>query len=368
MSYPRTDDTVVYDGTAVVDPGLTSDLPIIHWFMHDGDWQNALAHYLTDLEEPCVLFFDGRLYDRVTVRVRGQSSRSFPKKNWKFFLPQGHNFRAPGLTELSVDTFCLQGSYADKSYLREVLAWDTFRNARIPANEAFHVNVQKDGEFFGLYVYLEAPELTWAERNNLDKNAARYKAFDDMQYRDLAVLPDFYQKKSRLSEGYDDLHDLIRGVNGLSGPVAPFVYDNLDIPAVLNFLAVTTIVQNNDHLEKNYYLYRESEGTRRWEIHPWDLDLTFGRTFLETLLNDTIVADLDTVPGKPAYVSPSHPVFGTRDHRRYDEQFNHLIDAILGVPEIREMFYRRPTTWRQTWRSGLPIPCRRRMRRRSARW
>ena len=47
---------------------------------------------------------------------------------WKFFFPQGHNFAAPDLLARAVDTINLQSNYSDKSYLREVLSWESFRD------------------------------------------------------------------------------------------------------------------------------------------------------------------------------------------------------------------------------------------------
>ncbi|NIX21666.1 MAG: hypothetical protein GWN07_18210, partial [Actinobacteria bacterium] len=75
MSSPRSDDTIHYHGTVVLDPALASDLPIFHWYIDPVDYQAAIDHRLTDETEPAVLFHDGVLYDNLRVRVRGQSAR-----------------------------------------------------------------------------------------------------------------------------------------------------------------------------------------------------------------------------------------------------------------------------------------------------
>ena len=72
--------------------------------------------------------------------------------------------------------------------------------------------------------------------------------------------------------------------------------DNIDIPALLNYNAVQAILHNNDHVNKNYYIYRDTEGTQRWTLLPWDLDLTFGRIWVGASLIDIIWADKDSVP------------------------------------------------------------------------
>ena len=128
------------------------------------------------------------------------------------------------------------------------------------------------------------------------------------------------------------------------------LFDNLDVPEIINYLAAQAIIHNNDHIAKNYYLYRDTRGTERWAIHPWDMDLTFGRNYLGEpleewgeVLNDTIWGDVDVIRERPD-VSPSHPLFGDRFHQKWDFLWNRLIDALFREPDIREMYYRRLRT------------------------
>jgi hypothetical protein len=344
MSSPRSDDTIDYHGTVVLDPTLASDLPILHWYIDPNDFAAALAHKLTDETEPAVLFYDGVLYDNVQVRVRGQSSRSWPKNHWKFIFPQGHPFSAPGLIANSVDNFNLQGNYGDKSHLREILAHETFGNVGLPGLETFHVRVEQNGGFFGLYTYLEQPDADWLERVGLSPDAARYKAFGDCRKQTLSELQADYEKVGRVLEDYSDLEAFLSGLADLTGPARrDFIFDNVDLPAQINYMAATILIHNNDHPAKNYYLYRDTEGTGRWTMHQWDLDLTFGRNFDGAVLNDQIWADVDAIAGR-TNVSPSHPLFGDQLHQKYDFIWNRCIDAYLAEPEVREMFFRRLRT------------------------
>jgi hypothetical protein len=345
MDHPRDDDTVTYTGTAVIDPALTSALPILQWFITPQDYQELFDHKDTDITEPCVLFFDGQIYDGVEVRMRGQSSRAWPKPPWKFFFPQGHHFKAPDLIDRAVDTFNLQSNYSDKSYMREILAWESFRDAGSPFSEIFSMRVEMNGTFFGLFSWLEAADNGWLKRNELDTAGSFYKAFDDLRERRTPLeLEDWYEKQTRLFEDYTDLYDLTRDLTQLSvEQMVPFLYDNIDIPSMLNYIAVHTLLHSNDHVKKNYFIYRDTEGTQRWELTPWDLDLTFGRNWIEgNLLIDTIWADEDSLPGYPAVVSPSHPLFGSSEHQKVNGVWNRLIDRVLLYDDtLREMYFRR---------------------------
>jgi len=301
---------------------------------------------MTDETEAAVLFYDGTLYDAVQVRIRGQSAREWDKPPWKFFMPQGHDFQAPGLINRSVDTFNLQSNYADKSYTREILAWGSFEEAGVPAGKAFATRVEQNGQFFGLFTFLEAPDSDFIVRQRLDVNGARYKAFENLRLRTpMTELEIFYEKKSRLHEDHSDLYDMVVALNQpISETLHDWLADNIDIPSLLNYNAVQTVIHNNDHVNKNYFVYRDTEGTQRWTLYPWDLDLTFGRIWNGESLNDAIWADMDSVPGKPMMVTPSHPLLGHRDHRPYQQLPQVLVDRVLTFPDFREMYYRRLRT------------------------
>ena len=268
---PRVDDTVDYYGATTTSP-VATELPVIEWWIDPADYQAALDHYLTDELEPAVLAFDGQVWDNVRIRVRGGSSRDFPKKNWKFEMPQGHDFEAASLIPNAVDEFDLQASYSDKSHLRETLAFETFEEAGVASPHAFPVRLHRNGGFFGLYTWVEHPDSNWEDRVGLDTDGARYKAGpgSDCSEKPLADLPDFYEKKSRKSEGYDDLATLLAGVNQLTGSeLHEFLLDNFDVAAQINYMAAIIVIHGNDHVEKNYYFYRDTEGNRRWRMTPW---------------------------------------------------------------------------------------------------
>lgn len=352
MDFPRTDDSVVYTGTVVQSPGLATQLPVFDWFMDPARYQAAIAHALTDETEPAVLAYGGRIWDSVQVRVRGGSARWWPKLHWKFVLPQGHDFEAPELLVRPVDRFNLQGSYGDKSYLREVLAYESFAAAGVPSNQVFHVRLHQNGAFFGLYVFLEQPDDDWFTRHGISEDGAHYKAYAQAEaVGSEAELHALYEKETREDEDFSDLFEFLQGINQ-NDPESRrnYVLDHVDIPAMVNYLAVQAIIHNNDHVAKNYYLYRDTTGTRRWTMYPWDMDLTFGRNYLGDpddvwglVLNDTMWADVDRIRRRPL-VSPSHPLFGDQRHQKWDYLWNRLIDALYREPEIRNMYFRRLRT------------------------
>lgn len=344
MGYPRDDDTLEWVGTYLAPP-VASDLDVFHWLIHPDDYARALSHVFTDETEPALLFHNGVLYDGLRIRVRGQSSRGWPKKHWNFKFPQGHGFRASGFTMDPVSGFNLQSSYADKSYLREVLSYETFGAAGSPTSVARHVTVWQNGQFFGLYTYLEDRDAGNLERSGLDPEGALYKAFSSQcQYQTIDKLKGPWEKMGPPNGDFSDLHSFLAGANNLTGQARKeFLFDNCDVPAMLSYHAASVVIHNNDQVAKNYFLYRDTHGTGRWWFLAWDMDLTFGRMFQNTVLNDQLFADTDVVAGR-ANVSPSHPLFGDSEHQKWDYLWNRVTDALLEDPDIREMYYRRLRT------------------------
>jgi hypothetical protein len=153
-----------------------------------------------------------------------------------------------------------------------------------------------------------------------------------------------HRKKTRLDEDSSDLLALAGGIDTSNSNRDTFLFDNVNIPATINYWASSVIMHENDHTHKNYYAYRDTwdpvnnpDGTNEWMFLPWDKDLTFG-------LNNGIsgvIADQDW-PGDVR--SPSHPFYGCSEHQKRDYQWNCLIDALHDNPVTRQMYLRRLRT------------------------
>ncbi len=72
-----------------------------------------------------------------------------------------------------------------------------------------------------------------------------------------------------------------------------------------NYLAGFVITSNQDCCHKNYYAYRDTNGTGEWYYMPWDVDLTQGRNwggFGLAYFDDTMY------PNNPLYYGAEQPV------------------------------------------------------------
>ena len=322
-----------YYGTVVSDPNVDSPLNILHWYLEPGTERRAD----TSTGTRASVYYGDEFYDNVFVRLRGGSSTGLPKKSYKIDFNTANDFRfaedAGRVQEINLNT-----TYTNKDYIRQALAYETYDAAGLPASEAFPVRVQRNSDFFSVAMLIEQPDADMLEREGLDPDGALYKMYNKF------TSASGGRKRTREYESNSDLGEFIQKINQSAGEeLRNYVFDNVNVPAVLNYLAATVIMQNNDQMAKNYFLYRDSEGSGEWMFLPWDLDLVFGLHYMsnDNILDDTIWADKDnfrTFAGVTIW--PSHPFVGDEEHPA-NRSWNQLIDALYEVPEFREMYLRR---------------------------
>ena len=123
--------------------------------------------------------------------------------------------------------------------------------------------------------------------------------------------------------------------------------DNVNIAQMANFVAGFAITSNHDCCHKNFYAYRDTEGTGEWWFLPWDVDLSQGRNwggFGLAYFDDTMYPKNDLRVGTN----------------------NDLISRLYNnVPGFQDMFLRRVRTLMDTYikapgtpRDELPLETR----------
>ena len=327
--YVNTADSEAYLGTVVAPANILSELPLTQLFI-----ANAAAADTTSGTRGS-LFYAGELYDNVLVSLHGQSSAGWPKKSHNLDFTSDHRFlHTPGKPR--VKDIKLLSNYGDKARMRTTLAYEKIAEGGSAAHFSFQTRVQMNNTFFGIFDYVEDADDLWLERLGRDPNGALYKMYNELS------SPSGNEKKSRTWEGTADLNALIANLNEALplATRATYAYDNLDLPQAVSYFATLALVSHQDHGHKNYYLYRDSDQTGEWAILPWDVDLSFGRNWLDSYgyfsdtlyTNNTLSFYPATGQGKPA-------------NRFYNVIFDH--------PDFRRMYLRRLRTLLDTY---LPAP------------
>ncbi len=310
-----------YFGCMVADPTVVSDIPILHWFIEDDAvlWQGG--GYAS-------LWYQGLFYDNVENYRRGASSLWWTKPNLKFDFHSGHHFSWSDVED-EAEEININSTWSDKSFVRRILAQETYTDAGADVGACFPIRVELNGEFYSLAHFDQHMDKRWLNRNGLSETGALYKMENAFTSSTQGV-----DKKTREWEDNTDLQEVIDGVALTGNALTQYLFDNIDLPAVVNYLAATSVVHDNDHVAKNYFLYRDTEGDKEWRILGWDKDLTFGRnyTLVGQVLNDTIWADLDPY---------GHPFYGDQSHKKIDLLWNRFIDACYRDSRVQAMYLAR---------------------------
>ncbi len=326
----RPDESPEFYGTVVPDPGLAASLPVLYWFSEEP------ARTRTRSGGRASVFFDGEFYDNVFVRQRGGYTA---RDSQKFVFNRGYRFRfSPDHGR--VREFNLNTNGSDSSYLRQPLAFETMRHAGCPASVSCLMLSVLNGSMDRVGIFIEQVDEEFLERNDLPSDGALYKF---VQRSSIApVFNDInsgIEKKTREHEGYDDIAAVVTGLNASSEQARrAFVFDSFDLPQMMNYLAARCLLQDTDDIRKNFYFYRDTNGTGEWSVFPWDKDWAFG-----------IVGD--------GGIYTTHPFLGADSHPKNDgRQWSIYLSVMYHLPETQEMFLRRLRTVMDQWLQPPGVP------------
>ncbi len=334
--YTATTDNDRYYGTVAENSALsTSQLSVLHWFVDpaiDGNSRSKVGarssfFFRTQKADGS---WENNFYDNVDVRIHGQSSSGFPvnKKSHNISFNRDNRFKWKD-GEDRVKGLNLITDYADKAKVRHTLAYETFTAAQTPAHFAVKLRVQKNAGFWGTYDLIEDAHEQYLARVGLDPNGALYKCYNYLDNASQSVNDGSgVEKKTREFEDSSDLANFEAGLNPANSLVSrrTYLYDHANVPALINLLAVQTLILGNDFGHKNYYIYCDSLGTGEWWVLPWDEDLSFGHTWASgpSYFDD----DIDSQAGLQLGATGS----------------NRLMQLVYQTPELAQMYVRRLRT------------------------
>ena len=321
-----------YFGTTVANAGVTTALPQLHWFVQDEGRSE------TRTGTQASLFFEGRFYDNIYCRIRGQSAGSWPKHKFKFDFYKGGHFKWDA-DQPKVEEFNLQSFYremftqsAGTSYMREPLMFRWMQEAGAEAPGSKYLHVRRNGDFYGLFAFIEQVDEDFLRKHGYSADGPMYKAA--WQGGGPATLspnpqPGQYRKVLQATEPFTDLAAFCSNINVSNPDRFEYVWDHVDVAQWINVIASMNIPFNHDQLTKNYYVYFEPEHGE-WHRFPWDADQSFpigqyinGENWTNPRYGDTQhTQELSGGSPNPAWQ-------------------NHMHDAIMDNPVTREMYMRR---------------------------
>ncbi len=221
----------------------------------------------------------------VKVHIRGRSSSSFPKPQYKL------EFIGDDLEPAPVELFgmgresdwVLNGMWIDRAMIRNRFAWDLFNTLsrgvdRAP--ESVYAELTLDGEYQGLYLLDETIDrdgsrLDFAED---DGSGARFLVHADdedgitspLQYGRWALD---YPGDATAAQRAGVAEHLGAWEDAIQGRGSP--WDHMDLDSFVLFLLVEELMKNNDGYFLSHRVWRGDDAMLR--MVPWDLDLTLGQ-------------------------------------------------------------------------------------------
>lgn len=336
--------------------GYETNLPIWEIEASPEDWESLVAGDPAEHRKvPVTLVLEGVSY-AARMRLRGGSTRWYSKKSWRIDLDADETGNSVELPDGS-DHLVLRAEYPDKTMLRNYLSSQMLRSGTwVPTSRVEPVHLRVNGEFYGLVQRAERIDGDFLASRGLNNDGQLYEADPPHTLQgpggNLTPLDaDLYEQVYQHHRGpveYTDLIELIEqtlspfGANS-GEPIADFVA----VGEVLAYAAVEALIQNQDHLRKNFYLYRDAAATEedRWRLLPWDMDLTWGHLWTEEndILDEEITTDaslwmgLADVPEAVEHNALLHRVLQDPVYAAvYEEYVLHLMNDVFSEEFVEE--------------------------------
>ncbi|MBQ3508393.1 MAG: CotH kinase family protein [Peptococcaceae bacterium] len=266
----------------------TSEVIAVDISMDRDAWQAMLDDALSETYYQCDVTINGTTFYSVGIRPKGNTSLSSvardPDDNRYSFKLEFDQF-VDGQNCFGLDKLVLNNNYADASGMKEAVVYDMYQYLKADAPLYNYAEISVNGEYWGVYLALEAVEESFLLRNYGSTAGKLYKP-EGMHQKNssganLNYTDDDLNSYSTIWEGAvtdSDDADHRRVVEALKQLYTGENLEScLDVDNVLKYMAVHNFAVNEDSLSgamaHNYYLLEQNG---RLNMIPWDYNLSFG--------------------------------------------------------------------------------------------
>ena len=156
----------------------TDSILSVNILMDDVDWSNMLENATAEEYYQCDVEIGGTTFYRVGIRPKGNTSLSSIANDpttdrYSFKLEFDHY--VDGQTCFGLDKLILNNNYADATNMKEALIYDMYQYLGADASLYNYAKISVNGEYWGVYLALEAVEDSFLLRNYGAENGALYK-------------------------------------------------------------------------------------------------------------------------------------------------------------------------------------------------
>lgn len=263
--------------------------------IEDEAWESLLLHAADEEYVSCDVIVNGETFYNVGIRPKGNTSLSAiaadPETDRYSFKVEFDHY-VEGQSCYGLDKLILNNQYADATNMKEAVIYDMYAYLGADASLYNYAKVSVNGEYWGVYLALEAVEESFLLRCYGTEDGRLYKPESvgggmkesadagsggaDLSYTDdsLSSYSDIWDGEV-MDSSKSDHERVVKALKQVHEGTDLEQY--LDVDNILKYMAVHTFSVNLDSLSgmmaHNYYLY-EYEG--RLNILPWDYNLSFG--------------------------------------------------------------------------------------------
>ena len=215
-------ESALFDTDKVLDVNIRID---------EDDWQTMLDNAINEEYVSCDVEIGGKTFTNVGIRPKGNTSLSSivsdPDSDRYSFKLEFDKY-VEGQTCFGLDKLVLNNNYTDATNMKEAIVYDMYRFLGADASLYNYAKLSVNGEYFGIYLALEAVEESFMLRNYGAANGALYKPegmemgggkggddgnrggnlpdFGDMP--DMGQMPDFGDGAGDAAPGFDGNGDV----------------------------------------------------------------------------------------------------------------------------------------------------------------
>lgn len=156
----------------------TSSILTVNILMDEADWNDMLENATTEEYYQCDVEVNGTTFYRVAIRPKGNTSltsiASDPTTDrYSFKLEFDHY--VDGQSCFGLDKLILNNNYADATNMKEALIYDMYQYLGADASLYNYAKISVNGEYWGVYLALEAVEDSFMLRNYGAQSGELYK-------------------------------------------------------------------------------------------------------------------------------------------------------------------------------------------------
>jgi len=251
-----------------------TQLPILDVRISPENKQTMLSNKTINTEFPAQIVYKNRMFDG-WLRPSGARSRTFPRWSYRVRLPETENIEKKIEGQF---VFNLSAQVHDPTMVYTTIVTHLYKQAGFPTFKSKHAFLRLNKQDQGLYPMLEKIDQEFFDQRNLDV-AELYKSGSQIRFTfDEEFHPKLsFDKKVPNDDTYESIVELFNAIDTSAvSKIETSLSNFLDVDQYLDYHAITTLINNTDAFQNNFFLWKEKAGGPL-KFVPWDFDLSFNR-------------------------------------------------------------------------------------------